>query len=151
MLTSAYSTPIIKPGEHGEPIRSNISNQIKKTGSLRFHCCLKTDNAAKYEIRIALKKKRKKKDQVRLYWTGYQLMPIHERYPTTAQHGNFCLLCFHPGPIRPSLDNLGLLGSPERPILMLSLARTPDRHRTPEGRTPALKPSSDPDLHAAGL
>ena len=97
------------------------------------------------------KKRKKKKDRVRLYWTGYQPMPIHGRDPTTARHGNFCLLCFHPGPVRPSLDNLDILGSPERPILMPSLVRTPDRHSTPESRTPALKPSSDPDLQVAGL
>ena len=106
-----------------------------------------------YNITKAQKgqKKKKKRDRVRLYWTGYQPMPIHGRYPTTARHGNFCLLCFHPGPIRPSLNNLDRLGSPERPILMPSLVRTPDRHSTPEGRTPALKPSSDPDLQVAGL
>ena len=34
---------------------------------------------------------------------------------------------------------------------MPSLVRTPDRHSTPEDRTPAFKPSSDPDLQVAGL
>ena len=95
-------------------------------------------------IQILPSKRKKKKDQVRLYWTGCQPMPIHGRDPTTARHGNFCLLCFHPGPVRPSLDNLDLLSSPERPILMPSLVRTPDRHSTPESRTPALKPFQTP-------
>ena len=35
--------------------------------------------------------------------------------------------------------------------MMPSLVRTPDRHSTPESRTPALKPFSDPDLQVAGL
>ncbi|KAK3580123.1 hypothetical protein CHS0354_034063 [Potamilus streckersoni] len=78
-------------------------------------------------------------------------MPIHRRDPTTARHGDFCLLCFHPGPVRPSLDNLDPLGSPEGPILMPSLARTPDRHRAPRSRAPALKPSNDPGFQVAGL
>ena len=34
---------------------------------------------------------------------------------------------------------------------MPSLVRTLDRHSTPEDRTPAFKPSSDPDLQVAGL
>ena len=50
-------------------------------------------------------KKKYKKDGVQLYWPGYHQSAIHERYPTTAGHGNFCLLCHHPGPIRSSLDN----------------------------------------------
>ncbi|KAK3580124.1 hypothetical protein CHS0354_034064 [Potamilus streckersoni] len=74
-----------------------------------------------------------------------------QRDPTTARHGDFCLLCFHPGPVRPSLDNLDPLGSPEGPILMPSLARTPDRHRAPRSRAPALKPSNDPGFQVAGL
>ena len=34
---------------------------------------------------------------------------------------------------------------------MPSLVRTLDRHSTPESRTPAVKPFSDPDLQVAGL
>ena len=93
----------------------------------------------------------KKKNWVQLYWTGCQPVPIHGRDPTTAEHGDFCLLCHHPGPVRPSLDNLVSLGSPELTILMPCLVRTPDRHRSPESRTPALKPSTNPDLQVAGL
>ena len=102
-------------------------------------------------LNVNKKKRKRKKDRVRIYWTGYQPMPIHGRDPTNARHGNFCLLYFHPGPVRPSLDNLDLLSSPERPILMPSLVRTPDRHSTPESRTPTLNASSDPDLQVAGL
>lgn len=35
-------------------------------------------------------------------------LPIHERYPATAPHGDFCLLRFRPGPVRPSLDDLDI-------------------------------------------
>ncbi|KAK2173565.1 hypothetical protein NP493_865g01015 [Ridgeia piscesae] len=65
------------------------------------------------------------------------------RDPATAQHGDFCLLRFRPGPVRPSLDNLVTSGSPNETILMPGLARTPDRHRTTPGRTPDLKPSTN--------
>ena len=92
-----------------------------------------------------------KKDWVRLCWTGCQPPPIHRRYPTTARRGAFCLLCFHPGPVRPSLDNLVGLGSPEPTISTPGLARTPDRHRAATSRDPALKPSTNPDLQVAGL
>jgi hypothetical protein len=46
-----------------------------------------------------------------LYWTGCWQVPIHRRDPTTDQHGDFCLLRFRPGPLRPSLDNLVTLNS----------------------------------------
>ena len=59
-----------------------------------------------------IKKMRLKKDRVQLYWTGYRQQSIHRRYPTTAQHGNFGLLCFHPGPVRSSLVNLDTPGLP---------------------------------------
>ena len=86
------------------------------------------------------KKKKAKKSVVRLYRTGYQQTPIHRCDPTTARHGDFCLLCFHPGPVRLSLDNLDPRGSPQGPISMPGLAWTPDRHGTPADRGPALKP-----------
>ncbi|GFS18562.1 proteasome endopeptidase complex [Elysia marginata] len=92
-----------------------------------------------------------KKNWVRLYRTGCQRTPIHGCDPTTAQHGDFCLLGFPPGPVRPSLDNLETPSSPRVTILMPSLVRTPDRHSTPESRTPALKPSTSSSLQVAGL
>ncbi|KAL8577436.1 hypothetical protein ACOMHN_048071 [Nucella lapillus] len=45
-----------------------------------------------------------------------------------------------PGPVRLSLVNLDPQGSPRESMSMPGLARTPDRHGTPAGRTPALKP-----------
>ena len=93
----------------------------------------------------------KEKELVRLCWTGYEPLPIHRRDPTTARHGNFCLLCFHPGPVRSSLDNLVTQGSPRVTILMPGLAWTPDQHRAMIHRNPDLKPSTIPDLHVAGL
>ena len=98
-------------------------------------------------FRIKLKSKR----QVRLYRSGCQRTPIHGCDPTTARHGDFCLLGFPPGPVRPSLDNLEISNSFKIPILMPSLARTPDRRGTPKSRTPDLKPSSDTSLQVAGL
>ena len=78
--------------------------------------------------------------------------PIHRRYPTTAKRGAFCLLCFHPGPVRPSLDDLVSLGSPGPTISTPGLAWTPDRHRAAKRRTPALKPSMMfPTSKAVGL
>ncbi|GFN90953.1 proteasome endopeptidase complex [Plakobranchus ocellatus] len=91
------------------------------------------------------------KSWVRLYRTGYQRTPIHGCDPTTAQHGDFCLLGFPPGPVRPSLDNLETPSSHGVTILMPSLVRTPDRHGTPESRTPALKPSTNSSLQVARL
>ena len=43
---------------------------------------------------------------VRLYCEGCSAPSIHRRYPTTAHCENFCLLRFHPGPVRSSLSNL---------------------------------------------
>ena len=100
---------------------------------------------------VAWKKKLQKKVQVQLCWSGYSVPPIHRRDPTTARHEDFCLLRFRPGPVRPSLDNLDTLASAEVTILMPSLVRTPDRHRTTPNRTPDLKPSTKPGLQAAGL
>ena len=92
-----------------------------------------------------------KKEWVQLCWTGYYRPPIHGRYPTTAPCGSFCLLCFHPGPVRFSLDNLVTLSSPKDPILTPCLVRTPNQHRQACSRTPALKPSTKPSLQVAGL
>ena len=94
---------------------------------------------------------KQKKSWVRLYWSGCQQPPIHGCDPTTAQHGDFCLLGFPPGPVRPSLDNLDTSSSPEVPISMPCLVRTPDRHGTTESRTPDLKPSTNSSLQVAGL
>ena len=94
---------------------------------------------------------KKKKSRVRLYRTGCQRTPIHRCGPTTARHGNFCLLDFSPGPFRPSLHNLDILDSSKMPILMPSLVRTPDRHGAHESRTPDLKPFSDSSFQVAGL
>jgi len=112
-------------------------------------------------IQLAIKEKMMKekdwcyvvmqKDLVQLYWTGYPTLPIHERDPTTARHGDFCLLRFRPGPVRLSLVNLDDSGSPPPTILMPGLARTPGRHRPAPGRCPGLKPSTDPGLRVAGL
>ncbi|KAK3784193.1 hypothetical protein RRG08_001501 [Elysia crispata] len=82
---------------------------------------------------------------------GYQRTSTHGCCPTTAQHGDFCLLGFPPGPIRPSLDNLATPGSPRVTILMPSLVRTPARRGPYESRTPNLKPSTSSNLQVAGL
>ena len=95
--------------------------------------------------------KKKNQSQVRLYRTGCQQVPIHGCDPTTARHGDFCLLGFPPGPVRLSLGNLDISNSFKIPILMPSLVWTPDRHSTPESRTPVLKSSSDSSLQVAGL
>lgn len=95
--------------------------------------------------------KEMKKLWVQLYWPGCLPPPIHRREPTTAQHGDFCLLRFRPGPIRPSLDNLDTPSSLEVTILMPSLVRTPDRHRATTDSNPDLKPSTTTGLQVTGL
>ena len=97
------------------------------------------------------KKKEKKQSRVRLSWTGCERSPIHRCYPTTVWRGSFCLLCFHPGPVRSSLTNLENSDSSVFPILTPNLARTPDLHRTTAPRNPTLKPFRDPSLQVAGL
>ena len=91
------------------------------------------------------------KSWVRLYWPGYWRMPIHGRYPTTAERGDSCLLRFRPGPVRPSLDNLMSLASAELAILTPGLVRTPDRHSAAISSTPDLKPSTNSSFPVAGL
>ena len=111
------------------------TNKQKKGGACGATLCVCVCVCA-----MGKKKKKAKKSVVRLYRTGYQQTPIHRCDPTTARHGDFCLLCFHPGPVRLSLDDLNPRGSPQGPISMPGLARTPDRHGTPADRGPALKP-----------
>jgi len=106
-----------------------------------------TDDAGHEDYRGSLRSSSKR----RLFWSGYRTLPIHRRDPTTARHGDFCLLRFRPRPVHPSLGNLVAPSSPGATILMPSLVRTPDRHRTSTGRTPDLKPSTDPGLQVAGL
>ncbi|KAJ9589729.1 hypothetical protein L9F63_017068, partial [Diploptera punctata] len=77
--------------------------------------------------------------------------PTPGRDPTTAQHGDFWLLGFPPGPVRPSLTNLATQGSPRASILMPSLVRTPSQREALSTRTPVLKSSSIPGLQVAGL
>jgi len=88
---------------------------------------------------------------VRSYWSGYYTPSIHRRDPTTARHGDFCLLRSRPRPVCPSLDNLATSSSPNVSILMPGLVRTPDRHSPSCRRTPDLKPSDTPCLQVTGL
>lgn len=69
---------------------------------------------------------------------------IHRCDPTTAGRGDFCLLCFHPEPFRPSLADLFGLGSPEPSMWTPSLVRTPDQHRQPTMGNPNLRTSLEP-------
>ena len=91
------------------------------------------------------------KGRVRLCWSGYQQLPIHGRDPTTAERGDFCLLRFRPGPVRPSLDNLGSLASAGPTILTPGLVRTPDRHRATTSSCPNLKPSNQLQPPSRGI
>ncbi len=81
-----------------------------------------------------------------MYRAGYLPLPIHGRDPTTARHGDSCLLHLCPGPVRPALDNLDALPSGGATILMPGLVRTPDRHSAATGRDPTLKPPLIPGL-----
>ncbi|GFS54076.1 uncharacterized protein NPIL_661081, partial [Nephila pilipes] len=82
---------------------------------------------------------------------GSTVVSTHERYPTTAPRGNFCLLRFRPGPVRPSLDHLVRQGSPNLTIWTRCLARTLDQHRRTEDRTPKLTPSNSLDLQCSWI
>ena len=96
-------------------------------------------------------KKKTKQSRVRLSWTGCERPPIHRCCPTTVWRGSFCLLCFHPGPVRSSLTNLENSDSSMFPILPPNLARTLDLHRTAAPSNPILKPFRDPSLQVTGL
>ena len=56
----------------------------------------------------------------------------------------FCLLHLWPWPVRLSLYNLDSRESSRLPMLMSSLARTPDRHRAVTSGNPDLKPFQAP-------
>ncbi|KAL1123575.1 hypothetical protein AAG570_002651 [Ranatra chinensis] len=60
------------------------------------------------------------------------------RDPATGAHGDFWLLGVPPGPVRPSLADLGTPGSPGTSMSMATLARTPTR------RGPAAHSHSSP-------
>ncbi|GFY74454.1 uncharacterized protein TNIN_417701 [Trichonephila inaurata madagascariensis] len=82
---------------------------------------------------------------------GYQPRSIHRRCPTTARCGRFCLLRFRPRPVRSALDDLVIPSSLRRTISTPCLARTPDRHRAAEDRTPNLTPSNSLDLQSSWI
>ncbi|VEL31775.1 unnamed protein product [Protopolystoma xenopodis] len=74
---------------------------------------------------------------------GRSWLAIHRRYPATAPRGDFCLLGFPPGPVRPSLcghreSGLDLDPPPsgDRSISAPCLTRTPDQHEPATIRTP---------------
>lgn len=67
---------------------------------------------------------------------GCHMDTIHRRYPATAPRGDFCLLGFPPGPVRPSLDDLDNPSSDSSSISAPCLAWTPDQHEHPYARTP---------------
>ena len=92
-----------------------------------------------------------KRMSVWLCWSGCHSAPTPGRDPTTAQHGDFWLLGFPPGPFRLSLTNLAAPSSPRAPILMPSLVRTPSQRESLSTRTPDLKSSSTSGLQVAGL
>ena len=99
------------------------------------------------------KEERRKEKQSRVWLSraGCECSPIHRCYPTTVWRGSFCLLCFHPGPVRFSLTNLENSDSSVFTISTPNLARTPDLHRTATPRNPALEPFNDPSLQVTGL
>ena len=100
---------------------------------------------------LIIKTKKNSKGLSSTVLKGLMTSPIHRCYPATVERGNFCLLCFHPGPIRSSLYNLVNLSYPEFTILTLNFARTPDLHRSTVPRIPALMPFTNPSLQVAGL
>ncbi|GFT80265.1 uncharacterized protein NPIL_114411 [Nephila pilipes] len=71
---------------------------------------------------------------------------IPKRYSTTAHCGSFCLLHFRPGSVKSALDDQVDPDSPGNTISTPCLARTPDRHREKENRTPILMSSDSLDL-----
>lgn len=93
-------------------------------------------------------KKRKRSDYFHL---GRYTNRTHGRDPTTAQHGNFWLLGFPPGPFRSSLDNLDASDSSDLSMPMLSLVRTPVQHAADYSAIPEFKPSTLSSLPEAGL
>ena len=76
--------------------------------SVCVRVCLRGEENNKRKTR-----KNAKRDVVRLSRTGCQQTPIHRCDPATARHGDFCLLCFHPGPFRLALGDLDPRGSPQ--------------------------------------
>ena len=58
--------------------------------------------------------------------------------PLLTDTGGSWLLGFPSGPVRPSLGNLILLGSPRKTMLMPALVRTPIQHASGVSRAPSL-------------
>ena len=79
------------------------------------------------------------------------MTPTHWHDPTTAEHGNFWLLGFPPGPFRSSLANLDQPDSSSRSMLMSSLVRTPGQRAVSRSSAPKLMPSTPSSLPEAGL
>ena len=128
-----------------------LARQLRRNKSFAKNTELNDDEGRQNKKEKEKKKRKEWQGRVRLSWSGCEQPPIHRCYPTTVWRGSFCLLCFHPGPVRSSLTNLENSDSSVFTILTPNLARTPDLHRTTTPRNPALKPFSDPSLQAAGL
>ena len=92
-----------------------------------------------------------KRNRVSLYCSGYWPSTIHKCNPATDPHGDFCLLRFRPGPVRPSLVNLVIHTSVRITMLMQNLAWTLDRHSTTTRRTPELKQSNSSDFQSSWI
>ena len=86
-----------------------------------------------------------------MYWSSCHSAPTPGRCPTTARCGDFWLLGFPPGPVRPASVNLHPPDSSGQSILTPSLVWTSSQHGSRSARTPGLRPSAEPDLRVAGL
>jgi hypothetical protein len=85
------------------------------------------------------------------YWLGCHKASTPRRDPTTERHGDFWLLGYPPGPVRPSLADLDTPNSTRVSISMPLLVWTSSQRGPLCNRTPNLKPSTQPDLQEAGL
>ncbi|CAH0724609.1 unnamed protein product, partial [Brenthis ino] len=77
--------------------------------------------------------------------------PLPAAIPLLPDAGDFWLLGYPPGPVRPSLVNLHPPDSSGGSILTPGLVWTSSQHGPRSTRTPDLKSSSVPDLRVAGL
>ena len=66
----------------------------------------------------------------------------HQCGPTTDSHGIFWMLGFPPVPVRFSLNNLRVSGSPNPSMFMSTLVRTPSQHDLNCHRSPGFTPIS---------
>lgn len=97
------------------------------------------------------KKKKKKRRWSDCFGRADTRLPLPGAIPRLLTAGTFGCWVNPPGPVRPSLANLGSSDSSKVSMPTASFVRTPSHHDPPRSGSPSLKPSSSPGLQGSWI